>query len=45
MTGEKVDTGIVSGIIVVIVGIVTSIQIAGAGNTSGSVPAAPGIAL
>ena len=45
MAGEEVYTGVVAGVIVVVIGIVTAVQISGAGNAPGGIPGIPEITL
>ena len=45
MAGQEVDTGIIAGILVVGGGIITTVEIAGAGDTPGGIPGLPAVAL
>ena len=45
MAGEKIHAGIVPGVIVIVVGIETAVQVSGAGYTPGSIPGMPEISL
>ena len=45
MAGKEIHTGIIPGVIIVVIGIKTAVQVAGAGNAPGSVPGMPEVSL